>query len=229
MIRQIHRQGHEIASHGLSHIQLFRLTPDQVREDIRNSVQLLEDITGEPILGYRAPEFSITTRNLWVLEIVAELGLCYDSSVFPIRHRRYGIPGFPRRVTQVHLSSGRQLLEFPMAARPWAGHPVPVAGGGYFRLLPEWFLKSAIRSVLREGMLPVLYFHPYEFDHERLQLPAKPGWAGLQVAMMEFMQNAGRMTLAGKLQAVLDVIPAVSFRDVLPLYLDTDRLRAQSR
>jgi polysaccharide deacetylase family protein (PEP-CTERM system associated) len=172
LIRLISEAGHEVASHGWDHQRLHNLTPTSFREDIRRSKDALEQITGQPVEGFRAPTFSIVRRTAWALEVLADLGILYDSSIYPVVHDRYGVPGAPREPFLIELG-GRTLLELPLATLRFMGMRIPVAGGGYFRLLPLAFLNRALRQVARECSPPVamLYFHPWEFDPLQERLP----------------------------------------------------------
>lgn len=161
LIREVHSRGHEIASHGHGHELLFRMTPAQFREDVSRSVEILTRITGERPMGYRAPAFSVIEETRWAGPILADLGFKYDSSIFPIRHRRYGIPNAPRRI---HRWANCDLIECPPATCRVFGTSLPVAGGGYFRLLPGPIARAAIRRINREKMPAILYMHPYELD-----------------------------------------------------------------
>jgi polysaccharide deacetylase family protein (PEP-CTERM system associated) len=165
LIRAIHRAGHEIGSHGMTHELVYRQTPEQFRAETRESKALLEDLIGRPVRGYRAASYSITDRSRWALDILAEEGFDYDSSIFPVRHDRYGIAGAARHPGPVKTPSGRDLLEFPLTTASIAGVRVPVAGGGYFRLLPYWLTRYGLGSVNRIERSPfVFYLHPWEID-----------------------------------------------------------------
>jgi polysaccharide deacetylase family protein (PEP-CTERM system associated) len=163
LVREIHARGHEIASHGYGHIEIFNQTPEQFADDVRRSKDLLEQITGDRVHGYRAPDFSIVHRSLWALEVLTDLGFTYDSSIFPVRRPRYGIPDWPLGPTTVRLPSGRLIVEFPVASyRAW-GKNWPVGGGGYHRLLPGLAGRWFARRVMQHRPF-VFYCHPYEFD-----------------------------------------------------------------
>jgi len=167
LVRRIASQGHEIASHGYSHRPLWELEPDSFRQEVRRSKRLLEDISGQEVIGYRAPTFSVVHQTLWALSVLAEEGYRYDSSIFPVRHDRYGIPRAPRFI---HRRDG--LWEIPPATVRLLGTNVPVAGGGYLRLLPFGFLRWALRRInRREGHPFVLYVHPWELDPDQPRLP----------------------------------------------------------
>jgi polysaccharide deacetylase family protein (PEP-CTERM system associated) len=161
LIQELQRRGHEVACHGLTHELVFRQTPAVFREETLRSKSLLEDLTGTQVRGYRAASYSITRSSLWALDILEELGFVYDSSIFPITHDLYGIPGAPRHPHKV--GSGR-LLEVPLTTVRVAGQRLPCAGGGYFRLLPYSLFRWSLRRVNSEGMSAVFYLHPWEID-----------------------------------------------------------------
>lgn len=171
LIRDIHRAGHEVASHGWDHRRVHHFTPETFREDLRRSKGALEQLTGKAVAGYRAPTFSVTRQTAWALDVLAEEGFRYDSSVYPVRHDRYGVPGAPR--TPFRAGERRDILELPPATLSLMGFILPMGGGGTFRLFPLAFMKKAIAQVCRAGGLPtaMLYFHPWEFDLEQERLP----------------------------------------------------------
>jgi polysaccharide deacetylase family protein (PEP-CTERM system associated) len=163
-VKRIASAGHEVASHGYGHVEIFQQTASQFREDVHRAKSFLEDLIGKPILGYRAPDFSILLKSLWALEILAELGFQYDSSIFPIKEGRYGIGAWPAHPVRVRLPSDRSIVELPPATLTWLGRQWPVAGGGYHRLLPWPVIRMAISDCLRGGGPFIAYCHPYEFD-----------------------------------------------------------------
>jgi polysaccharide deacetylase family protein (PEP-CTERM system associated) len=172
LVRDIHAAGHEVAGHGWDHRRVHRLTPDEFREDVRRCKDAIEDLTGAAVDGYRAPTFSVMPETAWAIDVLAELGLRYDSSVYPVRHDRYGVPGAPRAPFRAR-GHERTLLEIPPATLRLCGVNVPVGGGGYFRLLPLWLMERAFAQVRRRCRPPVtmLYFHPWEFDADQPRLP----------------------------------------------------------
>jgi polysaccharide deacetylase family protein (PEP-CTERM system associated) len=175
LLKSIHRAGHEVASHGWDHRRIHHFSPAAFRADLRQSKDALEQAIGAAVVGYRAPTFSVVRSTAWALDVLAEMGFRYDSSIYPVRHDRYGVPEAPRGPFLVRAGKQR-LLEFPPATFRWAGLNLPVGGGGYFRLLPLVFLKRAIAQV-REAIRPavvMLYFHPWEFDPDQPRLPL--GW-----------------------------------------------------
>jgi polysaccharide deacetylase family protein (PEP-CTERM system associated) len=175
LVRAVHRAGHEVASHGWDHTRLHALTPAAFRADLRQSKDALEQLTGEAVGGYRAPTFSVTGPTAWALDELAEAGLAYDSSIYPVRHDRYGVPAAPRTPFWAAGRCGR-VLELPPATLRLGGVNLPVGGGGYFRLLPLFLLEWSLRQVRRGGRPPVavLYFHPWEFDPGQPRLPLGP-------------------------------------------------------
>lgn len=165
LVKQIAAAGHEIASHGYSHRLIYSQTPEEFREETVRSKCLLEDLSGHAVIGYRAASFSITRRSLWALDVLAELGFRYDSSIFPIRHDRYGIPGASPNPGPVTAPSGATLIEFPMSAARFFGIKVPVSGGGYFRLLPYSVTRHGLRQINDSRDQPfTFYLHPWEID-----------------------------------------------------------------
>lgn len=175
LVQAVHRAGHEVASHGWDHRRIVTMTPEVFREDLRLSCDVLEQITGEAVAGYRAPTFSVLRRTAWALDLLAERGLLYDSSIYPVRHDRYGVPGAPRGP---FLAQGaeRSILELPPVTLRVGRSRVPMGGGGYFRLLPLAVTEQALNQTRRECDPPVamLYFHPWEFDPDQPRLPLRP-------------------------------------------------------
>jgi len=172
LVREIHRRGHEIASHGMSHLLVYNQTPQQFTSETLESKGLLEDITGERVLGYRASTYSITKRSLWALDILRDAGFLYDSSIFPIRHDLYGIPDAPPLPARMITPKGASIVEFPMSAAPMFGAKLPVSGGGYFRLLPYWLTRVGLRKLNHALARPfIFYLHPWEVDPDQPRVP----------------------------------------------------------
>jgi polysaccharide deacetylase family protein (PEP-CTERM system associated) len=172
LVRRIAEAGHELASHSHEHRSLLRLTPDEFRADLRRSRIALEQAGRVPVVGFRAPTFSIVRRAAWAIDILAEEGFLYDSSIYPVRHDRYGIPEAPRRPFLV-VGARHGLIELPPATLRLAGVNLPIGGGGYFRLLPGSWFRHATARALRDDRLGIcmLYFHPWEFDPDQPRLP----------------------------------------------------------
>jgi polysaccharide deacetylase family protein (PEP-CTERM system associated) len=167
IVRQISAGGHEIASHGMSHRLIYTQTPAEFRRETHDAKALLEDLAQRPVEGYRAATYSITRRSLWALDILCEEGFRYDSSIFPMRHDRYGIPDAEPRPHVLTTPGGGRLVEFPISVLRYHGAKVPVAGGGYFRLFPYGFTRWALRRLNEEQQEFVFYVHPWEVDPEQ--------------------------------------------------------------
>lgn len=163
LMREIVAAGHEVASHGYAHRQVHDFLPETFRADLRRSRAAIEDASGQRVRGFRAPSWSIGPRTSWALEVLAEERFVYDSSIFPIRHDRYGWPGAPRHAHVLRLRAG-SLIEVPPATARVFGMNVPVAGGGYLRHFPLALMKHGIASLQREGIPAVVYLHPWEID-----------------------------------------------------------------
>jgi polysaccharide deacetylase family protein (PEP-CTERM system associated) len=197
LIRAIHAAGHEVASHSWDHQRVHSFTPETFREDVHRGKDALEQITGEAVVGFRAPTFSVVRQTAWALDVLAELGMRYDSSIYPVRHDRYGVPDAPRWPFRVRGSAG-PLLELPPATWRVLGANLPVGGGGYFRLFPLAVLERGIRQTARQGQPPVvmLYFHPWEFDPEQERLPLR--------RLNHFRTYVGLSRSRARLAALLD-------------------------
>lgn len=174
LIREIHRRGHEVASHGMSHKLVYNQTPAEFAGETYKSKALLEDLIGEPVLGYRASTYSITKRSLWALDILKEAGFAYDSSIFPIHHDAYGIPDAQPIPGLVETPKGAQIVEFPMSTAPMLGVRLPVSGGGYFRLLPYSLTRAGLRKLNQKLQRPfIFYLHPWEIDPQQPRVKTK--------------------------------------------------------
>lgn len=168
LVRTIAKGGHEVACHGYSHQLIYAQSPGIFREETFRAKGCLEDQVQRPVQGYRAATYSITKRSLWALDVLVELGFTYDSSIFPIRHDRYGIPGSPRWPYRLSAPGGGDLLEFPPATLSLLGYRLPVGGGGYFRLYPYSFTRYALDRLNRvEGRPFMFYMHPWEIDPDQ--------------------------------------------------------------
>jgi len=176
VVRAIAREGHDVACHGYGHQLAYKQTIEEFKADVKKSVAILEALTGTHIIGYRAPSWSIVERNLHYLEVLEDLGMQYDASIFPVKTFLYGIPTAP---TEIHKPwvNGRQLnlYEVPMSVLKLWGKNMGYSGGFYFRFFPKWLIKQAIRSANRQGRSSIVYLHPREIDatEQRLSLPYK--------------------------------------------------------
>ncbi|MDD5763410.1 MAG: DUF3473 domain-containing protein, partial [bacterium] len=175
LVREIKSRGHEIGCHSNFHRSVFEMSPEDFRSDTRDAKAVLENLTGERVLGYRAPSYSITGKSLWALDILIEEGFAYDSSIFPIHHDLYGIPEFERFPVRIHRHGVGSIAEFPPSTFRIFGRNVPVAGGGYFRLYPMQITKWAIRRLNEiEGERALVYVHPWEIDIDQPRIQAGP-------------------------------------------------------
>jgi polysaccharide deacetylase family protein (PEP-CTERM system associated) len=170
LVRRIAEQGHEIASHSWWHRRVTTLSVDEFRADVRRCRTLLEDVTGRPVLGFRAPSFSIVPGTEWAFDVLLEEGYRYDSSVFPIRRPGYGYPGASPEPYEIRRPAGT-LLELPLATTVIGGLRLPAAGGGYFRQLPYSLTERAFREHARRGKSGMFYIHPWEIDPDQPRLP----------------------------------------------------------
>lgn len=182
VVRRIAEQGHEVASHGYAHRRACEQDIDQFDQDIRSSKAVLEDLSGQPVLGYRAPSFSIGERNLWAFDRLAAAGYAYSSSIYPIVHDHYGMPAAPRFAFRPHGDSG--LLEVPVATVRMGGRKLPAGGGGYFRLLPYALSRWMLARINRvDGEPAVFYFHPWELDPDQ----PRPAGTGLKTRFRHYV------------------------------------------
>jgi len=203
LVREIVSRGHEPACHSYWHRLIYKLTPEEFREDTRRAKGVIEEIAGRPVYGYRAPSYSITARSLWALDVLSELGFRYDSSIFPIRHDVYGIPNAPRAPFQVETRFG-SIYECPITTfRLWGEHNLPVGGGGYLRIFPLRYTLAGCRRARAEGLPLVVYVHPWEVD------PQQPRLQGRITSRLRHYTNLGRMM--DRLKAVIELGGFTSF------------------
>lgn len=169
LIKGIAARGHEIACHGYSHRLVYDQSPADFRAETELAKHLLEDLVQTPVQGYRAASYSITAKSMWALDTLVELDFHYDSSIFPVRHDRYGVPGSSREPYRLRTPAGYSILEFPLTTVELGRYRLPVSGGGYFRLFPYFLTKMALASVNQRERRPfIFYLHPWEID------PAQP-------------------------------------------------------
>jgi len=172
LVDAIASQGHEIACHGYAHRLAYELGAQGFRADVARAKSILEQRVGAPVHGFRAASYSLVRTTPWVFDILIDAGFQYDSSVFPIRHDIYGIPGFSRFAVRIQRPAG-QIVEVPASTVRLLGRNWPVAGGGYFRLLPYWMTSRALRRINhRDRAAALVYLHPWEFDTDQQRLPA---------------------------------------------------------
>ena len=215
LVNEIAARGHEIACHGYGHELVYELGPERFRADLRRAKAAIEQATGSATHGYRAPSYSITEASLWALRILVEEGFQYDSSIFPIRHHRYGIPGFARRPVRLELGDGVAIREFPLttlAAGPWS---LPLAGGAYLRFLPFPLFTWGLDRLVAAGEPTVLCVHPWEID------PEQPRQAVSWLVRLNHYHNLNRTEV--RLRRLLERFRFAPLGEVL------DQLEAQGR
>ncbi len=205
LIRRIHANGHEIACHGYSHQVIYNQDPQTFRDDVGRAKKVLEDITGEEVIGYRAPTYSITRETFWALDILQELGFRYDSSIFPIYHDNYGIPDAPRLP---HRLPGTALAEFPISTLRIGKCNLPVSGGGYFRLFPYWLTRCALGVLERRKEPFIFYIHPWEIN------PDTPRIAGM-TALSRFRTYIGISHAYARFSRLISDFTFTTVRQVL--------------
>lgn len=208
LITAITGAGHEIAVHSYDHTMITQQTPDQFRSDVRRSKEIIEDIAGKEVIGFRAPTYSIVKETLWALEVLAEEGFLYDSSIFPIVHDRYGIP----EASRFPFPAGRldnPIVEFPISTIRLFGNNLPFVGGGYLRLLPFTYVRWGMRRLVREGGRAMLYVHPWEIDPEQPVLDVG--------RLTKWRHYGGLSRMERRLKFLLDSYQFTTVRNVLGL------------
>lgn len=205
IIRRIHKQGHEIACHGYAHQVIYQQDHAKFRDDVSKAKGILEDLTGERVIGYRAPTYSITETTLWALRILEDLGFLYDSSIFPIYHDTYGIPDAPRFPHRIPDSS---LVEFPISTLKLGPVNIPIAGGGYFRLLPYTLIKMGLKALMSSNKPFVFYIHPWELN------PDTPRVHGMDMRS-RFRTYVGINSSFRRFSKLIRDFPFAPVRDVL--------------
>lgn len=173
LVLEIDRRGHEVACHGYSHQLVYSQTQTQFRSETVKAKKILEDIIGKPVDGYRAASYSITKQSLWALDILAESGFEYDSSIFPVYHDNYGISDSRKDIHLIETNSGNVIKEWPLSVCNFGKLAIPVAGGGYFRLYPYFVTKKLLERVLKQTGKPIIfYLHPWEIDPKQPRISA---------------------------------------------------------
>lgn len=208
LANRIARASHEIGTHGYSHESVERMPLAKFKEDLHRSVEILRQQTGMPVLGHRAADFSISQSSLHLLECLVEEGLAYDSSIFPVRHPRYGVPGAWRYPHRILCSSGQSLVEFPVATLKMGRLVLPAAGGGYFRLFPFWLTRYTIHRLEQEGTPATCYLHPYELDPKEMQeIPYKVP------PLLSLSQTINRATVKKKLRMLARIFRFITMAE----------------
>lgn len=174
IVTEISSRGHEIACHGYSHQLIYNQDQKDFYSETLKAKDILEDIINKKVIGYRAASYSITRQSLWALDVLTDLGFEYDSSIVPVRHDLYGIPGMPRNPHSLKAPNSKTLIEFPPTTLSIFGNNIPVAGGGYFRLYPYWFSKLSFKWINNSEKMPVIfYLHPWEVDPDQPKMEGK--------------------------------------------------------
>lgn len=207
LVKEIQQRGHEIALHGQNHKAMYTLTPDEAYQDITESLKIVTDITGEPMYGYRAPFFSLVKENIYLLDMLADLGLLYDSSIFPKKMSRYGIDGFSTKDALYTLPNGKEIVELPLTVATYAGKRWPVSGGGYIRLMPKTLVSKVFRDLRTAQKDSMIYMHPYEFDTQNISVatnyPTQANTSTLKVHALNLRWNIFRKSITGKIRMLL--------------------------
>lgn len=215
LVREIAARGHEVASHGMDHRMLTELSPDELFGQARDSRALLEDLAQTPVIGYRAPSYSVGKGTLWAIEVLARAGYAYDSSVYPIRRRRYGYPEGPTQPARL-AAGAASLVEFPLPTVPIGPLRLPVLAGAYLRLLPGWISARAIDYHLARGLPLILNVHPWEIDPDQPSVgPTRRPWthyAGLHKTegVLRAALGRGRFRSAATRLRELGLLPAAA-------------------
>ena len=208
LVQDIAGRGHEIACHGYGHQMIHRQSRLEFAKDLQQAKTAIEDAAGVAVIGYRAPTFSVVRETLWSLEVLWEAGFLYDSSIFPIAHDRYGIPDAPRFPHRVPITNGHGIAEFPLSTISVLGRRLPVAGGGYFRLLPYRVTRRAIQHLNgRERQPAIVYLHPWELDVHQPRV--RVGW------LSRFRHSVNTHSTEGKLRRLLSDFRFAPVRDIL--------------
>lgn len=208
LVREVQSREHELACHSYWHRTVYSLSEKEFREDTKQAKRAIEDASGVAVKGYRAPSWSITKNCLWALDILAEEGFTYDSSIYPIHHDLYGVPGAKRFPYMHKCGNGLELLEFPPATLRFLATNFPVAGGGYLRIFPSAYTELAFRAFEKNyGERVVVYLHPWELD------PEQPRIAGPLKSRLRHYTSLRRMET--KVGAVLKRHKFTRFSDVL--------------
>jgi polysaccharide deacetylase family protein (PEP-CTERM system associated) len=221
-VQELASRGHDIAAHGFDHEPVFDQSRDDFRRDVERSLELITSLTGQHAVGYRAPAFSMGRDVAWAFEVLADLGVRYDSSLYDSPRHRRRLGGIPEAPCRIELGSGRSLWEFPLAVVRFGRVRIPVGGGSYWRVLPVPVLRASLEHGTASDLLP-LYFHPYECDDRPLNLPlaqpptrsqrllaasywlrAKPGWGTLPERLRSIARDFDLATYASALEHLED-------------------------
>lgn len=219
LVKDIVSRGHETGVHGYYHNQIFKLTYEKAIDDIGRAKKLIEDIGGAEVLGFRAPAFSVDEKNIWIFEVLTKLGFKYDSSVVPVKMKRYGWPGFNENISMLELNNGERIIEVPMSVSKMLGKKMPACGGGYLRYFPYSFTKFAFDEILKERPA-ILYIHPYEIDTAKYPeyfYKAKASLPVIQKARLS-LYRLNKSTVFNKLNKLLADYKFVPVNNIINKY-----------
>lgn len=215
LVERAVKEGHEIATHGYAHKVIFKQDKEEFENDLKKSIDILEDIAQIKIRGYRAPDYSVTKDSLWALNILSKNGIQYDSSIFPIKNPRYGIPDFHRFPICIENDGGNPLWEIPLSTLNYFGFNIPFAGGGYFRLYPYELTRWGIKQLNKQGQPTILYFHPYELDTNEFQeIKERIPWR------LRLTQGLNRKKTEKKLEKLFDDFEFCTISEYVNKYLE---------
>ena len=220
LVREVAACGHEIACHSYWHRPVYRLDRESFREDTHRAMQVIQDAAGVAVIGYRAPTWSITRDSLWALDVLAEEGFRYDSSIYPIHHDLYGVPGAKRSPYVIRAAEG-PLLEIPPATLQVGSMVLPAAGGGYLRIFPFRYTEWAIRQLEAQGQAAVIYLHPWEIDPDQPRLESGQrskfrhytGLSGMQRKLERLLAQRRFLSFAECWQSISVHSPSLSHLD----------------
>ncbi|MBI1224011.1 MAG: DUF3473 domain-containing protein [Bacteroidetes bacterium] len=229
LVKAISKGGHEIGVHGYNHLQFYRMTPQLAKEELTSAKSILQDLTGESVIGHRAPAFSISPKTSWAFDILVECGFKYDSSIMPIKSERYGWPNFPEKLCVIKTTSGNEIIEAPIKSFQFLGGKIPFSGGSYLRLMPLILLKKLFSLNNIYGKGNILYIHPYELDTERYPdyyfkaLNSKPIRTQLKMRSMWLNRNQTANKLEFLLKTfrfsnLIDIIDYNNKLEVFPIF-----------
>ena len=209
LVLKVKKEGHEIATHGYAHKLIYKQSPEEFTKDLEKSIDVIEGIAKEKVIGYRGAGFSIKKESLWALKIIAERGLKYDTTIFPAKRGHGGLQTFRLYPHLINFENDLKLWEFPISVVNILGKNIPFSGGGYLRLFPYWFIKQAIQRINRKGQAVMIYIHPREIDVEqpRIKLPL----------YRKFKYYVNLKTTESKIRALLSDFKFTSIKEILSL------------
>mgnify|MGYP000243905833 CR=1 FL=1 len=223
LVQKIAQEQHEIAVHGYNHLLFHKMSPAHAETELRTAKRILEDLTGQAVVGHRAPAFSISPQTPWAFDVLCSCGFEYDSSIMPIRSRRYGWPGFPEQPCVITGENGQSIIEAPIKPYKLLNKALPYSGGSYLRLLPFSMIKAGFSKHPNQS---ILYIHPYELDTERYPdyyfqaLQERPFWTQLKMRSMW----VNRASTIHKLDRLLSLFEFTTMRDYLSIYQHSNSL-----